>query len=215
LPTIADGNAHVAFVGHNAGLQQFLEGNTMNLKPVFLVASLVTLPAFGDDGRYLDDARQVAASLPPKLLEVLVGEISKGGIENAISVCRERAPQMAKAASEKTGWAIRRVSLRNRNPKAVPDAWETGVLEDFDRRVAAGESPAALEKFEIITEGEQKVFRYMKALPTQELCLNCHGTPERLSPAVKAKLRELYPDDKAVGYELNQVRGAITLKKLL
>jgi hypothetical protein len=31
---------------------------------------------------------------------------------------------MAAAASQNTGWAIRRVSLKNRNPKAVPDAWE-------------------------------------------------------------------------------------------
>ena len=61
-------------------------------------------------------------------------------------VCREKAPEMAKAASEKTGWKIRRVSLKNCNPKAVPDAWEQAALEDFDRRAAAGESPAKLEK---------------------------------------------------------------------
>ena len=40
---------------------------------------------------------------------------------------------MAKTASEQTGWAIRRVSLKNRNPKAVPDAWERETLEEFDR----------------------------------------------------------------------------------
>lgn len=187
----------------------------MNLKPICIAAGLIALPAFGDDGRALEDARQVAASLPPKLLEVLVGEIGKGGPESAIAVCRERAPLMAKAASEKTGWAIRRVSLRNRSPKAMPDAWERTVLEEFDRRVVAGESSATLEKFEIVADGEQRLVRYMKALPTQEICLSCHGTPDHLTSAVKAKLRELYPDDRAVGYELNQVRGAITLKKSL
>lgn len=53
---------------------------------------------------------------------------------------------MAKAASEQTGWMVKRVSLQNRNPKAVPDAWERAVLEDFDKRAAAGESPTTLEK---------------------------------------------------------------------
>jgi len=187
----------------------------MNLKPVLIAAGFIAMPAFGDDTQLLENARQVAASMPPKLLEVLTREIAKGGPENAIAVCRETAPAMAKAASEKTGWAIRRVSLRNRNPKAVPDAWEKAVLEDFDRRVAAGESPAALEKVETGTGDGKKVFRYMKALPTQELCLQCHGAPEHLSPAVKAKLQELYPGDKAVGYGLKQIRGAITLKKAL
>ena len=53
----------------------------------------------------------------------------------------------------------------------------------------------------------------MRALPTQELCLGCHGTDDRLSPAVKARLAALYPDDKAVGYGLGQIRGAMTIKK--
>lgn len=55
----------------------------------------------------------------------------------------------------------------------------------------------------------------MKALPTQDVCLSCHGTPDRLSNAVKTRLRELYPEDKAVGYGPGEIRGAITLKRPL
>jgi hypothetical protein len=187
----------------------------MNLKPLLFTAVLAAFPAFADEGSRLDDARQVANSLPPKLLQVLIEEIGKGGPENAISVCRERAPLMAKAASEKTGWAIRRVSLRARNAKAVPDAWEKAGLEEFDQRLAAGAAAAGIEKFEVVAEGGQSVFRYMKALPTQDVCLVCHGTPARMTPAVTTKLRELYPDDKATGYEADQIRGAISLKRPL
>jgi hypothetical protein len=122
---------------------------------------------------------------------------------------------MAKAASEASGWSVRRVSLRNRNPKAVPDAWERAVLADFDRRAAVGEPPATLEKGEVVTEGGQKSYRYMRALPTQALCLNCHGAPDQLSAALKAKLAELYPGDKAVGYSIGEIRGAMTLRKPL
>ncbi|MBK6400924.1 MAG: DUF3365 domain-containing protein [Rhodocyclaceae bacterium] len=181
-----------------------------------LTAALPALPALAaDEAQLLDEARKVATSIPPKLLEVLDDEIRKGGPENAIGVCREKAPQMAKAASEKTGWAIRRVSLKNRNPKAIPDAWEKAALEEFDRRAAAGEKPTGLEKGELLTVGGQQVYRYMKALPTQDLCLQCHGTPERVSPAVQARLHELYPDDKAVGYSAAEIRGAITIRKPL
>ena len=181
-----------------------------------LTAALPALPALAaDEAQLLDEARKVATSIPPKLLEVLDDEIRKGGPENAIGVCSEKAPQMAKAASEKTGWAIRRVSLKNRNPKAIPDAWEKAALEEFDRRAAAGEKPTGLEKGELLTVGGQQVYRYMKALPTQDLCLQCHGTPERVSPAVQARLHELYPDDKAVGYSAAEIRGAITIRKPL
>lgn len=183
-------------------------------KSVLAVVLSLALPALGADP-LLDEARKVAGSVPPKLLKVLTEEIAKGGPEGAITVCREKAPQMAKAASEETGWAIRRVSLRNRNPKAVPDAWERAVLEDFDRRAAAGEPLAGLEKGEVVADGGKQAYRYMKALPTQELCLNCHGTAERMSPAVKEKLEALYPGDRATGYGLSQVRGAMTLRKPL
>ena len=32
---------------------------------------------------------------------------------------------------------------------------------------------------------------------------------------MKAKLAELYPDDKAVGYSVGQIRGAMTIRKPL
>ena len=166
-----------------------------------------------NNAQLLEEARKVASGVPPKLLSVLATEIGKGGPENAIDVCREQAPKLAAAASAETGWAIRRVSLRNRNPKAVPDTWERTVLEDFDKRSAAGEKPAGLEKGEIVTEGDKKFYRYMKALPTQDICLQCHGATDKLSPAVKAKLQKLYPQDKAVGYSLAEIRGAMTLKR--
>lgn len=188
----------------------------MNRLLALLLLSAIAAPVLAtDEAGLLDEARKVASTVPPKLLAVLTEEIKKGGPEGAIDVCRERAPKMAAAASAETGWQIRRVSLKNRNPKAVPDDWERAALEDFDRRAAAGEQPAALEKGETVADGDKKVYRYIKALPTQDLCLSCHGTPERISPAVKARLQELYPEDKGAGYGLGQVRGAMTIKRPL
>ena len=177
-----------------------------------LFTSLQTL---ADDTPMLTDARKVASSVPPKLLQVLSAEIARGGPESAIGVCREKAPELAKAASEQTGWAIRRVSLRNRNPKAVPDAWEHAALEDFDRRAAAGESPATLEKGELVADGTRKEYRYIKALPVQQICMGCHGPSDKLSPAVTTQLQKYYPNDKGVGYSLGQIRGAMTIRKAM
>ena len=174
-----------------------------------------SLSAFAEDATWLTDARKVATTVPPKLLQVLTDEIAKGGPESAIEVCKEKAPQLAKAASEQTGWGIRRVSLLNRNPKAVPDAWERAALEDFDRRAAAGESPATLEKGEIVANGDRKEYRYMKALPVQQICLACHGSADQLKPEVISKLQALYPADRGIGYSMGQIRGAMTVRKAL
>jgi mono/diheme cytochrome c family protein len=172
-----------------------------------------TVAAGAQEPAWTAEARKVAGSVPPKLLAVLNEEIAASGPEGAILVCRDKAPQLAKAASEETGWAIRRVSLKNRNPRAVPDAWERAALEDFDRRAAAGENPATLEKAEVVTVDGKATYRYMKALPTQPLCVACHGPADQLSPAVRDKLKALYPDDKAVGYRPGEIRGAITIHK--
>lgn len=175
--------------------------------------ALMGLPAQADEAALLENARSVASSVPPKLLDVLNQEIAKGGVVSAIGVCNEKAPQMAKNASEQTGWGIRRVSLRNRNPKAVPDDWERAALEDFDRRAAAGESPAGLEKYGVVEADGRKEYRFMKALPTQRVCVACHGPAASLKPEVAEKIKALYPDDKGVGYEIGQIRGAITIRK--
>lgn len=184
-----------------------------------LAALSWSLPAVAQevtqDVQLLTDARKVASSVPPKLLEMLNSQIAKDGPASTVDVCSEKAPQMAKAASEKTGWAIRRVSLLNRNPKAVPDAWEQAALEDFDRRTAAGEKPATLEKYGVVEAASGKEYRYMKAIPTQKMCLACHGTSTDISPEVAEHLRTLYPADKATGYAVGQIRGAITIRKVL
>lgn len=160
----------------------------------------------------LDEARKVASILPPKLLANLQDEIIKTGPEGAIPVCKEMPPKMAGEIFQQTGWKIKRVSLKTRNDaRAKPDAWETAALEDFDKRAAAGEPPAKLEKGEKI--GNE--YRYVKALPVQQLCLSCHGATAQLSPAVKSALGQHYPNDLATGYSVGQIRGAISVRKPL
>lgn len=184
-------------------------------KTLIALLLLGSAAAQANDEALIAETKTKALSIPPKLLEMVQEEVGKGSFHGAIGACSEKAPKMAAAASQNTGWAIRRVSLKNRNPKAVPDAWERAVLEDFERRQTAGESGAAMEKAEIVTEGNQRTLRYMKALPTQKLCLNCHGTEATLAPEVKAKLGEIYPQDKATGYAEGQIRGALTVKRPL
>jgi hypothetical protein len=58
-----------------------------------------------------------------------------------------------------------------------------------------------------------KVFRYMKAIPADDVCLMCHGKniPDNLS----AELKQLYPNDQATGFKKGDIRGAFTAIKIL
>ena len=185
---------------------------TLLIAAAALIAPFVTTLAHASEDALLGEARKVATTLPPKLLAALQEEISKSGPEGAIPVCRDMAPKMAGEISQQTGWKIKRVSLKTRNEaRAIPDAWEKAALEDFDKRAAAGEPPAQLEKGEKI----DNEYRYVKALPVQSLCLSCHGSVDQLSPAVKSALGQHYPNDRATGYSVGQIRGAISVRKPL
>jgi len=177
-----------------------------------LIAPFGTALAQPKEEALLTEARKVATTLPPKLIVALQDEIKKSGPEGAIPVCKDMAPKMAGEISLQTGWKIKRVSLKARNDaRAVPDPWEKAALEDFDKRAAAGEAPAKLEKGERI--GNE--YRFVKALPVQALCLTCHGPADQLSPAIKAALGQNYPKDRATGYSEGQIRGVISVRKAL
>lgn len=178
-----------------------------------LVAEPVTTPATTTTANpNLTEARALTQEFATTLKSELEAAIQSGGPIKAIGVCEERAPEIAANLSAKSGWAVGRVSLKPRNTKiGQPDAWEEQVLTRFDERKAAGESVEAMAFTEVIETDGVKNFRFMKAIPTGELCLACHG--REITPDVTATLDQAYPGDKARGYAIGDVRGAFTLTK--
>lgn len=161
-------------------------------------------------------ARQWAGQLVQQTGAALKKELAASGPEGAIGVCKQVAPEIAGNLSRTNGVRVARVSLKVRNAVlGHPDAWEQAVLADFDRRAAAGEKPDAMEHAAIVSEPAGRYFRYMKAIPVQPMCLACHGSPDALAPAIVEKLATEYPKDRATGYSPGQIRGAVTVKRLL
>jgi hypothetical protein len=162
------------------------------------------------------EARNAALTLQKTLAGKLLAEISAGGPESAIGVCETLAPAAAGEISREKGWRVTRVTLKVRNPLlGTPDPWEQRVLADFDARAARGETPDALELGEVVSEPQGKYFRYAKALPVIPLCTVCHGAPDSISAGVKERLANQYPHDRATGYGVGQIRGAISIKRPL
>lgn len=187
---------------------------------IFLVcgsAFALSLGAQSSDVRQLtEESRKVADQLVSQIRIELMKAMETSGPLRSIIVCKYSVPEIASSLSRKTGWKVSRVALKPRNPAlGMPDAWEQKVLADFEARITRGEKPDALEHTEIVAEGRQRYFRYMKALPMQPFCSACHGPADQLSPAVKAQLAVEYPHDQATGYRPGQARGAVTVKRPL
>ncbi|WP_303906970.1 Tll0287-like domain-containing protein [Thiohalomonas denitrificans] len=188
------------------------------MKRVLGTALLCCLPlgaAMGQDntGPLVGESKAIVKQFMGSLKGELESAMKSGGPINAIDVCNRVAPAIAEQQSADSGWDVARTSLKLRNPDNAPDDWEKGVLEKFEAQKAAGEPVKPMAYYETVEEDGQKVFRFMKAIPTGEVCLKCHGSD--LSPEVAAKLDELYPADEAQGFRIGDIRGAFTLKKPL
>jgi hypothetical protein len=70
-----------------------------------------------------------------------------------------------------------------------------------------------MEYTEVVTEAGNKYFRYMKAIPTAAPCLTCHAS--KIDKKLEARINSLYPEDKARGFNVGDIRGAFTIKQPL
>ena len=163
-----------------------------------------------DKARLTADAKAAVMELGMTLKTQLQTAIKSSGPAAAVDVCHKIAPAVAESLSQEHGVKLTRVSLKNRNPDmGVPSDWQRSVLQDFEARKAAGESLDKLVYNDVV-DGEH---RFMKAIPTQAVCLNCHGVD--IKPAVQAKIDEYYPNDRAVGFQEGDIRGAFVAVRAL
>jgi len=158
----------------------------------------------------LRQARRLADELLERVRGLLTAELEKGGYEGAVRGCSEIAQEIPREIEARTGASIRRVSLRYRNPKDIPDEYERRKLEEFEQQHRA--RALADESFEVVQEEGRRYLRYMRPILVGPMCITCHGPKEAIPSAVRAVLAEKYPEDRATGYRSGELRGAVSGK---
>ena len=143
----------------------------------------------------------------------LKAAMKAGGPIAAIGVCNTQAMPITAQASADHGMTLSRVSLKNRNPENAANDWQSAVLEDFEKKKLVGTDVTQLAWSETVKAGDDQEFRFMKAIPTGEVCLKCHGT--QIAPEVSQILANLYPEDRATGYREGDIRGAFVVTQKL
>lgn len=189
---------------------------TISLAVLVLFGGLACAPAFAEDAsvpKLKAEAAGLTQAYAGQLKAALGGAMAANGPLGALDVCHSAAPAIAAELSKRSGWTVARTSLKPRNAKSAPDDYERRVMEAFNARIARGEKAADLVSAEIVDDRGGKVFRFIKAIPTSENCLACHGT--EIKAEVKARIAQLYPDDRAMGFKLGDMRGVFTLQKRL
>lgn len=159
--------------------------------------------------------RKDAKEFMGTLKSVLVKEMQTNGIVAAFSVCSDTAQILTNDYGVKKGIYIKRVSFKNRNQNNIPDEFEVKALHYFEELKANGKLSETTEFFDIEEINGVKKVRYLKPITVQAPCLGCHGTPENIGTDVKNILSNKYPSDKATGYEMDDLRGAVSISKTL
>lgn len=125
----------------------------------------------------------------------------------------DNAPGWGKEISDAAKLDFSRTALGVRNPANEPDAWERQQMETFSFYLDAGMDPQTFEIAEIVQEGDEKVFRWLRPIVMDEACMACHG--EKLDERIKLLLAQEYPLDEARGYSEGMLGGAYSVRKVL
>ena len=151
----------------------------------------------------------MADGLGKDLQTQLVAQMQAGGPLSAVAFCADSAQAFTvRHASE--GVYVRRVSERTRNPVNAPDSMEQRILGVFTALHETGEKPA--EFVEARSADGGRTLHYLRPIFVQEKCLTCHGDPASMDPAVRRLVAERYPADRATGYRVGDLRGAISVR---
>jgi len=162
--------------------------------------------------KYDQEAKEVSGQLLKELGSALKQQMKEGGPEAAINTCAELAPEIVNRISIEKGWRVTRVGTRVRNPLlGTPDTWEQDAFAYFGRRMAGGNDLNTMSYSEIVEEPDGRYYRFMKPLGVKPVCTVCHGDPSQVPESIKTK----YPHDNAVGYKAGDLRGGVSIKRLL
>jgi Protein of unknown function (DUF3365) len=138
-------------------------------------------------------ADELGRTLRARLLEAMAD-----GAPAAAEVCANEAATRTAEVGARNHASVGRGSTRMRGA-TPPPPWVQAWL--VAQREGSAEGVTGWQRVE---EGHARVLR---PIVIEAPCLTCHG--ETVSPEVQALLATRYPDDRATGYRLGDLRGAL------
>lgn len=130
----------------------------------------------------------------------LMEATADAGPAEAIGVCSQEAVTIANEVGAEHAVHIGRTGVRLRNPNNQAPEWAATLVE---QKV---DTPV----FAVLSDDSAAALLPIKLQPQ---CLMCHGPEEQIVPEIKQKLAQLYPDDRATGFNEGELRGWFWIKE--
>ncbi len=165
----------------------------------------------------LDAVIKTGQEVSKSLLQTLGGNLKKemkaGGPMAAAAFCTTKAYTLTESVDNQYGpdVHVKRISLKERNPANKAEGDEKAILESLDNLQKNG---AVLPPY-MVERVNKDTYKFYKPLViNKQVCLKCHGDIGE-NPKLSQYLTDTYPHDKATGYKIGDLRGAVvvTIKK--
>jgi hypothetical protein len=152
---------------------------------------------------FQERGRKIAAKAKVALKRELKNAIREGGLEHAVEFCHTRAMEITDSISLAENVIIKRVAKKNRNPYNAMNDTVANIYKGFAINHMNNQPMKS-----VVTWDVQGRPVYFNPIIVEAACLNCHGTVgQEVNPDLAAKIAALYPEDKATGFKLKDLRG--------
>ena len=162
------------------------------------------VPVKSLEAQVLDTSRYLSQQAFQALSSVLMAQIQAVGPDGAVAFCNERALPLTDSVAQQLGISIRRIASRYRNPDNAANAEEKAMLASWEKEVKALQQPQP----RWMDQGDTITWYGAITIPNPR-CLDCHGLLKEgdIHPKTLAQIKRFYPDDRAVNFELGDLRG--------
>jgi len=154
-------------------------------------------------------AKKAIKTLMKDMKKNFKSAMKKDGAVGAVNFCSNKAEEIIANVNKsfKNGVSIKRVTLKPRNPKDKANDSETAILTSLEGLQGNG---VVLPKM-LVQKVDKTHTRVFKPIIVQAKCLICHGTQDKLDPKAYEAIKAKYPNDKATGYKVGDLRGAFVV----
>lgn len=136
--------------------------------------------------------------------------MSEGGVANAVKFCNVNESIIVDSLEKHFDVSIKRTSHKLRNEKNKPNASEQEMIDYY-----LNASKTTEDLFPEVKRNTDNTVSFFAPIHLQPLCVTCHGTVgKQVAEADYKSILALYPNDKAVDFNIDEFRGiwSITFK---
>jgi len=172
-------------------------------KLLIFIMVIASLSGKDDLQKIFHTGKSSAKLLIKTLGKEMKSYMKNGDIKGAVEFCSGNAYILTDEVSKKLGKniSVKRISTKYRNPANKPTKTEAKMLFMLENN-----------KSPLLTRVSNHEYKFYKPLRIgKPVCLKCHGKGFDMPEIARKTIHNLYPNDKATGYEFGDLRGAIVV----